>query len=1521
MSLKITDLPQIDTGTVTDHISIPVSKTESDPKTYKMPLSQVATYLQSKGFGGGGGAQGAQGFSGFSGAAGSNGTNGTSIQKGITLGLSPSKVFLFTNTGAPKGGTQTVNVSAFLQNLTPTSSNPVSFSFQLYNAAGTALGSAVVKTNTSTSPYNSVTYSTSDFVAQDGLPAGPAAYVLVTATFNDGTNTYTVIDQITKLTDGSGALVAVLTSPAIVVPTAADGSSPDLTNATGAMQVYYGSTLLSYGSGITGFSLISNTPVYNSGTNTGMTTTIDSGTGNYAVTVLGANSNTAQAVFQASTTYGAVQATLYVSKAKGGAAGSAKSLVCTASTNVIKQTGSNLSQSSIVFNVTNNNISTHHDVGVTAVLLNSTGGTVATLTTSSGITITSPNSVYTVATSVFTSNPTAVALQFTASLTDYVGGADSTIYTSVQSVALVVNGSTNLVSTVSLDSATVACDAYGNVISGSLTGVKGVFRVYYGSTEVTNVAAAGLAPSLYTNATGGWALTSSTDVDGVGLDYALTGVGTTNNVQFVLSASYTPSGGTPITIYKSVFINKTLAGPQGDTGPGAVYQGVYDPSRHYYCSASRVDVVFYKPTGASTGTYYITNNNALNGDVGGGTTNSGGTGGGGAGPSNWGYPTTDNSNTNWKVFGATFDSVATNILLTQQAIITNYLNMGGYNAGGAVPTTAIRSYSTDATGAANTIPDYLSSGTLPAASITGITSNKNTGLVVGGNGFYLGYPTYPTGGAIPIFYVGNSSGIGSGGTITGSYMLWDGSVFNINGNININPQNGSGIYSGKTSSGSSSNGFWLGTDTDNYEKFSIGNSTSYLKWDGSANSGAGQLTIAGTEVLGGLAVSSYLGVRYTDDNHFLTVTGGSGNGVNHGAQIDLGGTGVTGSYAGLLSLNAGDAAYGYIRFATGNAGISPSSGAYVNYERMRVQADGLVRVMGQTATGYSHDAGVGANAGNMQVDGTLTVGSGGAGGTIVLNGVPITSWPSGGGGGGGSYTLPIASGSTLGGVKVGTNLQIDGTGVLSTVASPTFTNITASSFSVTSGALNAASGAFSGNTQASYFVANSSVSNSTFAGGINVLGNTTLASVTITSSLIGNLGGYVSANGMNWTGTSNNTINGAIIVTNGAGGQAYMTPAGNIAATGFVSGNVVTSNSYTLGSTTITSFAGNGLQISSSAIALVPATASQLGGVKIGSGLSVAGDGTISVTGGGGGGTVTQVQGTGTVSGLTLTGNVTSSGYLTLGGSLTLTSSQITTALGYTPYSNTNPNGYTSTAPYSLPTASTGTLGGVKVDGSTITIDGSGVITAHASGSSGVTSIYAGTGVGVNTNTGSVTVSIGQDVGTSSNVTFKTLTVSDGTASDTVATFSGLVNLQAGTTGPHVIYTGVGNYGLGLTNGSYGTPANTWLLGDGSASFGGTVSAPTFNSTSSRKWKTNITPITNALDTVTKLQGVTFDWNNKDLNNDFGLIAEEVNEILPTVVGKDKDGEISGVDYGRLTAILIEAVKELSAKVKQLENR
>ena len=85
-----------------------------------------------------------------------------------------------------------------------------------------------------------------------------------------------------------------------------------------------------------------------------------------------------------------------------------------------------------------------------------------------------------------------------------------------------------------------------------------------------------------------------------------------------------------------------------------------------------------------------------------------------------------------------------------------------------------------------------------------------------------------------------------------------------------------------------------------------------------------------------------------------------------------------------------------------------------------------------------------------------------------------------------------------------------------------------------------------------------------------------------------------------------------------------------------------------------------------------------------------------------GSGTVTSVGGQGTVSGLTLTGSVTTSGFLTLGGTLSLTSGQVTTALGFTPYNNTNPAGYTS---------NTGTVTSIGLSTSTLSLSGTNPVT------------------------------------------------------------------------------------------------------------------------------------------------------------------------------------------------------------------
>lgn len=104
-------------------------------------------------------------------------------------------------------------------------------------------------------------------------------------------------------------------------------------------------------------------------------------------------------------------------------------------------------------------------------------------------------------------------------------------------------------------------------------------------------------------------------------------------------------------------------------------------------------------------------------------------------------------------------------------------------------------------------------------------------------------------------------------------------------------------------------------------------------------------------------------------------------------------------------------------------------------------------------------------------------------------------------------------------------------------------------------------------------------------------------------------------------------------------------------------------------------------------------------------------DGTQSIVeigagGGGGSGTVTSVSGTGSVSGLTLTGTVTTSGSLTLGGTLALTSGDITGGLGFTPYNATNPAGYTSNVGTVTSVGGTGTVNGLTLTGS-VTSSGS----------------------------------------------------------------------------------------------------------------------------------------------------------------------------------------------------------------------
>ena len=96
--------------------------------------------------------------------------------------------------------------------------------------------------------------------------------------------------------------------------------------------------------------------------------------------------------------------------------------------------------------------------------------------------------------------------------------------------------------------------------------------------------------------------------------------------------------------------------------------------------------------------------------------------------------------------------------------------------------------------------------------------------------------------------------------------------------------------------------------------------------------------------------------------------------------------------------------------------------------------------------------------------------------------------------------------------------------------------------------------------------------------------------------------------------------------------------------------------------------------------------------------------------------------------------------------------------------------------------------------------------------------------------------------------------------------------------------------------------------------------------------KEDIINIPNSLESIKKLNGVLFNWKKSYLDQrggedgyfvrkkDVGVIAQEVEKVLPEAVAQRPDG-IKAVKYDRLTCLLIEAVKVLSDKIQKIEEK
>jgi len=130
---------------------------------------------------------------------------------------------------------------------------------------------------------------------------------------------------------------------------------------------------------------------------------------------------------------------------------------------------------------------------------------------------------------------------------------------------------------------------------------------------------------------------------------------------------------------------------------------------------------------------------------------------------------------------------------------------------------------------------------------------------------------------------------------------------------------------------------------------------------------------------------------------------------------------------------------------------------------------------------------------------------------------------------------------------------------------------------------------------------------------------------------------------------------------------------------------------------------------------------------------------------------------------------------------------------------------------------------------------------------------------------------------------------------------------------------------LQLTDGDVivksGSTTTARIYENGSAIFNGDVT--TNGNASDERLKENIVPLDKGLGTVEQIK--TYKFNYKDRPEDTlpGVIAQEIEKVLPEVVYdiEMEDGVYKAVRYQQIVPVLIEAIKELSDKVKDLENR
>jgi hypothetical protein len=140
--------------------------------------------------------------------------------------------------------------------------------------------------------------------------------------------------------------------------------------------------------------------------------------------------------------------------------------------------------------------------------------------------------------------------------------------------------------------------------------------------------------------------------------------------------------------------------------------------------------------------------------------------------------------------------------------------------------------------------------------------------------------------------------------------------------------------------------------------------------------------------------------------------------------------------------------------------------------------------------------------------------------------------------------------------------------------------------------------------------------------------------------------------------------------------------------------------------------------------------------------------------------------------------------------------------------------------------------------------------------------------------------------------------------------------LNSGTSGVLMTIQDNGNVGIGTTD-----PAARLHVR-------GNVLANNIPSPSDTRLKTNVMLLTNVLEKLDRIHGVSFEWNalSESLGctpggKGIGVMAQEVEAVFPELVTTWGEEAYKAIDYGRLAAVLVEAIKELQAENAVLTQR